>query len=149
MSEEFRSRRGRAGQIKERRRGCLVGFLMFVYAFPLLWWNEGRAVSTAQMLAEAKVGWSPSTGRRPCSSRGKLAHLQGEIAADQEVDSTWCEGQAPGAGAAGRDVSWTERVKTKEEQKVGGGTRKIKTHSYSKTWSKEAICRACSSDRRA
>ena len=144
MSEEFREIEevGLGQNLKNAAGGVLVGFLMFVGAFPLLWWNEGRAVSTAQMLAEAKGGVvSVDSAEDPARHEGKLVHLQGEIAVDQEVvDSTFgVKVKRPGLERQVEMYQWTERVKTKEEQKVGGGTRKIKTYSYSKTWSKEAI----------
>ncbi|MCY2994909.1 MAG: hypothetical protein NTY19_44665 [Planctomycetota bacterium] len=34
-------------------KGVLLGIILFVVAFPLLWWNEGRAVKTAKGLKEA------------------------------------------------------------------------------------------------
>ena len=144
MSEAFREIEevGLGQNLKNAAGGVLVGFLMFVGAFPLLWWNEGRAVSTAQMLAEAKGGVvSVDSAEDPARHEGKLVHLQGEIAVDQEVvDSTFgVKVKRPGLERQVEMYQWTERVKTKEEQKVGGGTRKIKTYSYSKTWSKEAI----------
>ena len=33
-------------------KGVLVGLILFVAAFPVLFWNEGRAVKTARSLTE-------------------------------------------------------------------------------------------------
>jgi hypothetical protein len=35
-------------------KGILFRMVMFVVAFPLLFWNEGRAVKTAKSLAEGR-----------------------------------------------------------------------------------------------
>ena len=32
--------------------GVLIGIVLFLVAFPLLWWNEGRAVKTANGLKQ-------------------------------------------------------------------------------------------------
>ena len=39
-------------RIKESVKSVLVGVLLFCASFPLLWWNEGRAVQTARSLDE-------------------------------------------------------------------------------------------------
>ena len=43
---------GWLSRIMESIKGVLVGLLFFVLAFPLLWFNEGRAVRTARSLEE-------------------------------------------------------------------------------------------------
>ena len=153
MSEEFREIEevGLGQNLKNAAGGVLVGFLMFVGAFPLLWWNEGRAVSTAQMLAEAKGGVvSVDSAEDPARHEGKLVHLQGEIAVDQEVvDSTFgVKVKRPGLERQVEMYQWTERVKTKEEQKVGGGTRRLRPTATARPGRKRRSRRKRSSDRR-
>ena len=38
------------GRLASAIKGVLIGIVLFVIAFPLLWWNEGRAVRTAKGL---------------------------------------------------------------------------------------------------
>src|SRR4051812_752026 len=39
-------------RLLESIKSVLIGLVLFVVAFPLLFWNEGRAVHTAKCLAE-------------------------------------------------------------------------------------------------
>ena len=41
-------------RIVDAIKGVLVGLLLFVVSFPLLFWNEGRAVRRAQDLEEGR-----------------------------------------------------------------------------------------------
>jgi hypothetical protein len=133
---------GLGSNLKNAASGVVVGLAMFFGAFPLLWWNEGRAVDTARMLTEAKGGVvSIDAAADPSSHEGQLVHLQGDLQIEEEVvDSTFdVRVKRPGLMRQVEMYQWKQKVKTKEEKKVGGGTRKIKTYSYTKTWSKEAI----------
>ena len=40
------------GRLGNAIKGVLLGIILFVASFPLLWWNEGRAVKTAKGLVE-------------------------------------------------------------------------------------------------
>ncbi len=40
------------GRLMESIKSVLVGFVFFIASFPLLFWNEGRAVQTAKSLKE-------------------------------------------------------------------------------------------------
>ena len=42
------------GRLGNAIKSVLLGIILFVVSFPLLWWNEGRAVHTAQGLTELK-----------------------------------------------------------------------------------------------
>src|SRR5258708_18268552 len=58
--------------------GVLFGLVLFIAAFPLLFWNEGRAVTTAKSLAEGRgaVVTVPSD-RVDAANEGKLVHTTG------------------------------------------------------------------------
>ena len=45
---------GYGTRLKNSLGGIGAGFVMFLGATCLLWWNEGRAVKTAKMLDEAQ-----------------------------------------------------------------------------------------------
>ena len=133
---------GLGTNLKNAAGGVIAGLVMFFGAFPLLWWNEGRAVATAQMLAEAKGGVvSIQASDDPATHEGKLVHLQGDLEIDEEVvDPTFdVRVKRPGLNRRVEMYQWKETSKTKEEQKVGGGTRKVTTYKYSKDWSSSPI----------
>ena len=80
-SESWFSRIG--GAIK----GVLVGIVLFVLAFPVLFWNEGRAVQTAKSLAEgAKAVVVISADKVDNTNDGKLVHLTAKAETEQTLD---------------------------------------------------------------
>ena len=71
-SESWFSRLGNA------IKGVLIGLLLFIVAFPLLYWNEGRSVRTFQTLKEGQgnvVSASPQAVNP--AQDGKLVYLAG------------------------------------------------------------------------
>ena len=68
------------GRIFESIKSVVFGLILFVVAFPLLWWNEGRAVRTARSLTEGlgAVVSVPADNVDP-SKEGKLVHLSGAV----------------------------------------------------------------------
>ena len=63
--------------------GVVVGLLLFVIAFPLLWWNEGRAVDRSRTLEEGLGLVVPVAAERidPAHEKG-LIHIAGLATAD-------------------------------------------------------------------
>jgi hypothetical protein len=58
--------------------GLVIGLVMVVAAFPLLWWNEGRAVHRARSLQEgASLAW---LAYRPLLAGGLLVVAAGAFA---------------------------------------------------------------------
>ena len=45
---------GYGTRVKNSFKGILTGIILFIGGTVLLWWNEGRAVRTADMLEEAQ-----------------------------------------------------------------------------------------------
>jgi hypothetical protein len=125
-TEGYLSRLG--GSIK----GVLVGIIFFVVSFPLLWWNEGRAVKTARSLEEGATSVVSVTKLDP-ANEGKLIHFSG----DAHSDETLTDAEF-GVSAAGlrlrRKVEmyqWEERSESR--QNTGGS--KTTTYTYDKKWS--------------
>ncbi|HJL23314.1 MAG TPA: hypothetical protein RMH80_13870, partial [Polyangiaceae bacterium LLY-WYZ-15_(1-7)] len=56
MNDQFRSvtNVGIGSRLVESIKGVLVGILFFLGSFPLLFWNEGRAVRRAKDLEEGR-----------------------------------------------------------------------------------------------
>jgi len=128
-SESWFSRIG--GAIK----GVLVGILLFLVAFPLLFWNEGRAVQTAKSLAEgAKAVVKISADKVDKANDGKLVHLSAKAETD---DSAF--GVSVNAIRLTREVQmyqWVEESKSEKKKKLGGGTETVTTYNYTKQWAK-------------
>jgi len=59
-------------------KGILFGFILFLGAFPLLFWNEGRSVETYKTLQEGgKQVVSLNSNRVSPENEGRLIHLSG------------------------------------------------------------------------
>ena len=55
-------------RITESIKAVLIGLVLFFAAFPLLWWNEGRAVQTARSLDEGAGKVRSVAADRPISA---------------------------------------------------------------------------------
>ncbi len=123
-------------------KGILVGLLMVAISFPLLFWNEGRAVVTAKSLEEgAAAVVTIEPGELDPSNDGNLVHFTG----DTEVEDTISDSEFPitvEAVALKREVEmyqWKEDQQSETREKLGGGTETVTTYDYSRDWSSTVI----------
>lgn len=117
--------------------GVLVGILFTLASFPLLWWNEGRAVTTAQSLAEGRgsvVEVAPE--KVDPGQDGKLVHLSGQADTEETIEDPdfKVSQKALKIVRMVEMYQWVEKKSEKTEKKVGGGTKKTTTYSYDKQW---------------
>ncbi len=122
--------------------GVIVGIVMFVASFPLLFWNEGRAVQTAKSLEEGAASVvSVSIDKVDPSRDQKLVHMSGNDATEETLaDPDF--GISVNAIKLVRDVEmyqWKEEKKSETRKKVGGSTETVTTYDYARTWSSELI----------
>ncbi len=123
-------------------KGVLVGGLLFLLGVPLLWWNEGRAVTTARSLAEgAAAVRSVAADLVDAANDGRLVHLSGVASPHgQVVDPQF--GIAVDAIRLRRTVEmyqWREDSRSEERTRAGGGTERVTTTSYSTVWSSSLV----------
>jgi len=122
--------------------GIFVGFLLLLAAFPVLFFNEGRAVQTAQSLDEGLgvIVSLPSVDVVSDEHHNKLVHLQGKLSTDLALTD-------PDFGISIQCVKlrrnvemyqWIEHTH-KREYKEGDRTRVEKTYSYSREWKSEVV----------
>lgn len=133
---------GYGSRVKQSFGGALVGIAMFVVAFPLLFWNEGRAVAEHKALREgagAVVAVQPAP--LDPANEGKLVHVAGLArGSDALVDPTF--GMRAEGIALAREVEmfqWVERKETRTEKQLGGSEKRVTTYEYDTKWSDDAI----------
>jgi hypothetical protein len=118
-------------------KSVLVGLIFFVLAFPLLWWNEGRAVRTARSLSEGAGSIvSAPADSIDASKEGKLVHMTGAISTEQPVVDDALPVQVQGVKLI-RNVEmyqWNEEKKSETKKKLGGGEETVTTYTYNKEW---------------
>ena len=144
MADEFSevTSQGWGSRLLESIKGVLVGGAFFVAAFPLLVWNEGRAVKTARSLEEgAGAVVSVPADRVDAGKEGKLIHTSGQATTNETLSDPDFGVSAP-AIRLQRVVEayqWDEDEKSETRNKLGGGTETVKTYSYKKVWSDRLI----------
>lgn len=119
-------------------KGILVGVLMVVAAFVVLFWNEGRAVQTAKSLKEgAGAVVSVQAQTVDPANNGKLVHVSGTATTKETLRDG--EFMVSAQGLRLRRVvqmyQWQERSRSETKKKLGGGTETVTTYTYSKIWS--------------
>ncbi len=128
---------GWGSRLLQSLKGVVVGLVLFVAAFPVLWWNEGRAVQTYESLKEG-AGAVVSVGADEVvrANEGRLVHVSGRAVTDQTlVDPTFgISAKALVLERKSEMYQWVETVSTSKRKKLGGGEETVKTYSYSKDW---------------
>ncbi len=123
-------------------KGILFGLILFIIAFPLLIWNEGRAVDRIKALEEGSgsVIHIESAPVIPANNQ-KLVHLTADVTTAEILEDPIFNVQA-NAIKLKRNTQifqWKEKVTTIKEKQLGGEEKTIKEYSYSKVWSDDLI----------
>ncbi len=129
-------------RIGDSVKSIVFGLIFFIAAFPLLFWNEGRAVKRYKTLKEGSgIVVSVSADRVDTENEGRLVHTSGRAVTD-EILSDEPFGISVNALKLQRIAEmyqWKEDVHTETRKKLGGGTETVTTYSYSKTWDERPI----------
>jgi hypothetical protein len=123
-------------------KGIIFGFILFLVAFPLLFWNEGRTVERYKSLVEGSglvVTVSGSTVNP--ANEGQLVHLTDTATTDETLEDSQLgiSAQAIKLRRIVEMYQWQEQSRSHTEKKAGGGTETTTTYSYNKTWSSSLI----------
>jgi hypothetical protein len=123
-------------------KSVLVGLALFIVSFPLLFWNEGRAVRTARSLEEgAGAVVSVPADQVNAANEGKLVHLSGPVSTEGELTDPELGVHAQGVKLVRRVemYQWKQTEKSEKRKKLGGGEETVTTYTYAKDWSTDAI----------
>jgi hypothetical protein len=130
------------GRLKESFKGILVGIAFFVGAFPILWFNEGRAVKTEKSLKEGQGAVvSVANDRVNAANEHKLVHMTGHATTAETLSDPEFQ-ISRNAIKLKRTVEmyqWKEDKKEEERKKLGGGSEKVTTYTYAKVWADDPI----------
>src|SRR5690349_18616104 len=136
------SHQGWFGRIGGAIKGVLVGAVFFIVSFPLLFWNEGRAVHRAQALEEgAHSVVTIDPGTVSAGTDGKLVHFTGGATGEKLAD--------PDFGVSREGIhlrrvvemyQWKETKHTERKKDlIGGGEKTVTTYTYTPSWSEKLI----------
>ena len=117
-------------------KGILAGLVIFVLAFPVLFWNEGRTVHRAKALAEGESVCEESPATPDVSLDGKLVHVSAEAVSDETLADDLFPVSVTGIRLE-RIVEmyqWEEDSKSETKKNLGGSTDTTVTYTYHKRW---------------
>ncbi len=123
-------------------KGIIVGLILFALGFPLLFWNEGRAIKTLKAYedgAGSVISVKPESVNP--QNDGKLVHLTGKATTEQTLNDAefGISAQALKLERQVEMYQWREKKKSETEKQTGGGSTTTTTYTYEKVWSKDAI----------
>lgn len=125
------------GRLWSSIKGVLFGLIFFIAAFPLLWWNEGRAVRTSSGLHELSLDVvSVKADKVDPANNGRPVHITAQAASNETLNDPDFNVSTQAIKLA-RRVSmyqWQEHKHTETKKKLGGGTETITTYTYDKGW---------------
>ena len=123
-------------------KGIFTGIILFILAFPVLFWNEGRAVRQAKALEMgASTVVSVQADKIQPSNEGKLVHVSGMLLTDDTLTDSQFGITIKGIKLT-RKVEmfqWKEKTSTKSEKQLGGSVKKTTVYTYEKDWSSSVI----------
>lgn len=122
--------------------GVLFGLVALLVAVILLFWNEGRAIHTAQGLAEGSgIVRSVSATTVDAANNGRLVHVTGELTVAGPVADPDFGQRANGVRLL-RKVEmyqWKEDTQSEARTRLGGSEERTTTYRYERGWSDRPI----------
>ena len=112
--------------------GLILGVVLFLGSFIVLYWNEGR-VDFSQV-AEQAIEVSATSANN--SVRGKFITTTGSIVSEELLgDNLFLNpGKYISINRTVEMFAWDERKTSKTQKNVGGSEKKVTTYDYSKEW---------------
>ena len=124
--------------------GICFGVILFFGAFPLLWWNEGRAVDMYKAINEGRNSIVPiNAASIDSTNEGALVYLTGIAKANGNItDPDFGVDAREGTIMLNRNVElyqWEEKKETEKRKSTGGKETTVTKYVYGKTWSTSLI----------
>ena len=122
--------------------GVFIGLIFIVVSIGVLFWNEGRAIRTAQGLTEGAgiVRSVPAEAVDPAND-GRLIHVSGMLSTAGPVSDPDFAMRVRGV-RLDRHVEvyqWKEETHSESRTRLGGGEERTTTYKYVRTWSDKPI----------
>jgi len=136
------SRQSWGSRIGGAFKGILFGLLLFIIAFPLLFWNEGRAIKTQKSLEEgAAAVISVDAAVIDPQNEGKLVYTTGLATTSEELQDPLFNIKTQAIRLTRKVLiyQWYESSESKTEKELGGSTKTTTSYTYAKKWSSELI----------
>ena len=124
-------------------KGIIVGIILFIVSFPLLFWNEGNSVKVAKALEEGRGATVEvaDINKIDSANDGKLVHMTGD-ATTQDVLKDAEFGIEYNGMMLQRNVEfyqWVEKSHEETKKNFGGSETTVTTYTYSKDWCNKPV----------
>ena len=129
--------KGWLSRIGESIKGIVFGLIVIPGMVVLLWWNEGRAVTTANSLNEgASAVLEVAADKVDPANNKKLIHVTGAATAPGPVADPDLGLSFPVLRLERSEeiYQWLEDSRSETKEKLGGGEETITTYTYKKDW---------------
>ncbi len=117
--------------------GVLIGLVLFLASFVILWWNEGNVIAEKGAFEEMrKVVQKAQVSAPAAKHNGKLVFASGPLKSVEKI------GDAPYLKAGDFLVvervvemyQWTEKSETRRKSNLGGSSTRETTYTYALGW---------------
>jgi len=125
---------GYGGRIINSIKGVIIGLILFVVSFGLLYWNEGRV--DLSNIAKTATEISSASISTDASLNGKLVSTTGNVNSDQIIgDNLYLNPDKFIAVERRVEMySWIEKSESRNKTNTGGSETTETTYTYSKGW---------------
>lgn len=129
-------------RLKQAIGGVIAGLIAIPVAMGVLFWNEGRAVTTSRSLSEGSgLVMTLPADKVDAVNENKLIHVGGNLALPGPVLDTDFGVRTPSVRLI-RKVEmyqWKEESKSEKRTNVGGSQDTVTTYEYVRAWSDKPI----------
>ena len=113
-------------------KGVLIGFLMFIISFGVLYWNEGRV--DVSKIAKTAVEIE-ATSQAPTEANNQLISTTGVLKSNEKIGDTFLKGGSYISIERNVEMyAWKEEKQSKSQKNVGGSETTETTYTYKKEW---------------
>lgn len=134
-----KTRTGCLGNLFGSVFGSILGLIIFIAAFPVEFWNEGRAIEMDSTFKQgAKQVLTLSGESADPANDGKIVYLSCAAKADQPLvqSDLGMKLDALRLVRTPEMYQWTESRNSRTHKKLGGGSETETNYEYMKNWSK-------------
>ncbi len=136
------TRKGFGKRLSNSIGGAIFGGLLFIASFPVLWWNEGRAIGEYRALKEgAGAVVHVAADAVDAGNESKLIHTSALVEGSPAVSDPVLAVDVDGL-ALRRIVEmyqWKESSESREKKKLGGGSETTTEYTYRTEWNDDRI----------
>jgi len=140
------SHKSAADIMREKIDGAMLGFVLFVLGFPVLWFNEQRQAKMEELfIRAARVARTDvDSGKVDPQYERCLVHMKGETQTSEQLQDKVLDASIKVTNCAHLKSStemlqWVQYTKEEEKDDNWGGKETVTSYSYSREWMDQRV----------